>query len=106
MNMADFAKFHYTGGFLMPTKRAASQYFHEYFAEWIELYKQGAVRSVTYRKYTITLRRLAELAPNLRICEIDKRQYQTLLNAYAETHERQTTMDFHRHLKSALFRCR
>jgi len=86
----------------MPTKRATSQYFHEYFAEWIELYKQGAVRSVTYRKYTITLRRLAELAPCLRICEIDKRQYQTLLNAYAETHERQTTMDFHRHLKSAL----
>ena len=78
------------------------QYFHEYFAEWIELYKKGAVRPVTYQKYTITLRRLAELAPHLKICEIDKRQYQTLLNTYAETHEKQTTMDFHRHLKSAL----
>jgi integrase len=84
----------------MSTK--SSQYFHEYFAEWIKLYKHGAVRSVTYQKYLMTLRRLVELAPTLKICEIDKRRYQILLNAYAETHERQTTMDFHHHLKSAI----
>ena len=86
----------------MITKKQKSQYFHEYFAEWIEIYKQGSVRTVIYQKYLMTLRRLTELASDLRISELDKRSYQTLLNDYAETHERQTTMDFHHHLKSAI----
>ena len=79
-----------------------NQFFHEYFAVWIEVYKQGAVRPITYQKYLMTLRRLTELAPTLKICELDKRSYQTLINEYALTHEKQTTMDFHNHLKSAV----
>jgi integrase len=78
------------------------QYFHGYFAEWMVIYKQGAVRPVTYQKYLVTLRRLVELAPNLRLTELDKRSYQTLINEYALTHEKQTTMDFHHHLKGAI----
>ena len=78
------------------------QLFHKYFAEWMEIYKQGAVRPITYQKYLMTLRRLAELASNLKICELDKRSYQNLINEYAKTHERQTTMDFHHHLRSAI----
>ena len=85
-----------------PTDAYANQFFHEYFAEWMKIYKHGAVRPITYQKYIMTLRRLAELAPTLRICELDKRQYQNLINAYAKTHEKQTTMDFHHHLKSAI----
>ena len=50
----------------------------------------------------MTLRRLVELAPTLKICELDKRSYQNLINSYAQTHEKQTTMDFHNHLKSAI----
>lgn len=86
----------------MTTEKATSQYFHEYFAEWIRVYKLGAVRTVTYQKYLMTLQRLTELASSLQICALDKRRYQILLNEYAETHERQTTMDFHHHLKSAI----
>lgn len=86
----------------MFTKENTSQYFHEYFSEWIELYKHGAVRPVTYQKYLMTLRRLTEFAPSLKVCELNKRSYQTLINDYAETHEKQTTMDFHHHLKSAI----
>ena len=86
----------------MNTNEDTKECFHEYFSEWIEIYKHGAVRSVTYQKYLMTLRRLTELSPNLKICDLDKRSYQTLLNNYAETHERQTTMDFHHHLKSAI----
>ena len=86
----------------MHTEREDFQYFHEYFAEWIELYKHGAVRPITYQKYQMTLRRIVELAPTLRLDELDKRSYQILLNSYALTHERQTTMDFHHHLKSAI----
>ena len=86
----------------MPAGGDANQYFHEYFADWMEIYKQGAVRPTTYQKYLMTLRRLAELAPALKICELDKRHYQSLINEYAKTHEKQTTMDFHHHLKSAI----
>jgi len=82
--------------------RITTQCFQEYFAEWVEVYKQGAVRSVTYQKYLMTLQRLSELAPTLKVSELDKRNYQGLINDYAKTHERQTTMDFHHHLKGAI----
>lgn len=72
----------------MSAQEALSQCFHEYFAEWIEVYKQGAVRPVTYQKYLMTLRRLTELSPSLKVCDLDKRSYQILLNEYAESHER------------------
>ena len=86
----------------MGTNTSTTEYFHEYFSEWIQIYKYGAVRSITYQKYLMTLQRLTELSPTLKIHEMDRRSYQTLLNDYAETHERQTTMDFHHHLKSAI----
>lgn len=86
----------------MDTKNEGQQFFYEYFSEWIEMYKRGAVRPITYQKYLTTLRWLTELAPSQKICDMDKRSYQSLLNEYAKTHERQTTMDFHHHLKSAI----
>ena len=81
----------------MSVTRNLSQYFIEYFAEWIEIYKRDAVRPVTYQKYINTLKRLSELAPELKIVELDKRNYQKLLNEYAKTHEKQTTMDYLHH---------
>lgn len=36
------------------------------------------------------------------MCDVDRTKYQQLLNDYALTHERQTTMDFHHQLKSAI----
>lgn len=86
----------------MSVPKSSNQYFYEYFSEWIEVYKKGAIRPITYQKYLMTLQRLTELAPQMKIIELDKRSYQVILNRYAETHERQTTMDFHHHLKSAI----
>lgn len=86
----------------MIIKKETPQYFHEYFADWIKIYKQGAVRPVTYKKYEITLKWLTKLAPTFQMSEMNKRSYQTLLNFYAETHEKQTTLDFHHHLKAAV----
>ena len=86
----------------MLKKDKVTQFFHEYFTDWMEIYKNGAVRPITYQKYLMTSRRLAELAPVLRIDELDKRCYQNLINEYAKTHEKQTTMNFHHHLKSAI----
>lgn len=86
----------------MVKKRKSDQLFYEYFEEWIELYKVGAVRSVTLSKYNMSLQRVYELAPNLKVGDIDRRKYQQLLNDYALTHEKQTTMDFHHQLKGAI----
>ena len=86
----------------MVRKRKSDQLFYEYFEEWIELYKVGAVRSVTLSKYNMSLQRVYELAPSLKVDEIDRRKYQQLLNDYALTHEKQTTMDFHHQLKGAI----
>lgn len=76
--------------------------FHEYYAQWIKVYKEGAIRKVTMDKYLMTHSWLKKLIPNLKICEMTRITYQQLLNDYAECHERQTTMDFHHQLKCAI----
>ncbi len=45
---------------------------------------------------------LEKLIPELIISNLDRVTYQKLLNDYAQEHERQTTMDFHHHLKCAI----
>lgn len=82
--------------------KKSTQLFHEYFGEWIELYKVGAIRTVTLKKYYMSKKRIMELAPDLKISSLTRKSYQKLLNDYALTHERQTTMDFHHQLKGAI----
>jgi len=69
---------------------------------WVHYNKEGAVRDVTLKKYWLTLTWLRKLVPDLKIGSLDRLSYQKLLNDYAELHEKQTTLDFHHHLKSAL----
>lgn len=76
--------------------------FHEYYAQWITIYKEGAIREITMNKYILTHSWIKRLAPNMKICELTRITYQKLLNDYALTHERQTTMDFHHQLKGAI----
>lgn len=76
--------------------------FCEYYAQWITMYKEGAIRKVTMNKYILTQLWIKKLAPDLKICELSRITYQRLLNDYAELHERQTTMDFHHQLKGAI----
>ena len=45
---------------------------------------------------------LVRLIPDLKIGDITRITYQQLLNNYAAEHERQTTMDFHHHIKCAI----
>lgn len=76
--------------------------FHEYYAQWITVYKEGAIRKVTMNKYLITQSWIEKLAPELRVCDLSRITYQKILNDYAQLHERQTTMDFHHQLKGAI----
>ena len=74
----------------------------EIFERWSGVYKESAIRKVTMQKYKLSLSLVKKLAPKLRLNDIDRISYQQLLNDYAKDHERQTTMDFHHHLKSAI----
>ncbi|MDD6728158.1 MAG: site-specific integrase [Eubacteriales bacterium] len=76
--------------------------FCDYYAQWIAVYKQGAIRKVTMDKYLMTQQWLKKLAPDLRLCDVTRITYQQILNDYADCHERQTTMDFHHQLKGAI----
>lgn len=79
-----------------------SELFHVYYQKWIEIYKEGAVRDITLKKYKITLSWLRKLVPSLRLSELNRIAYQKLLNDYASCHEKQTTMDFHHQVKGAI----
>ncbi|WP_028984042.1 site-specific integrase [Sporolactobacillus terrae] len=79
-----------------------NQLFHRYFHEWMELYKKGAVRNVTYQKYEMTHKHIVALAPTLTLAHLNRQAYQSLLNDFAVNHERLTTMDLHHHLKAAI----
>ncbi|PST47501.1 integrase [Bifidobacterium sp. UTCIF-37] len=76
--------------------------FCDYYAQWVSVYKEGAIREVTMKKYALTQMWLNKLIPALRLADMDRVNYQKLINGYAEHHERQTTMDFHHQLKGAI----
>lgn len=76
--------------------------FCDYYKQWISVYKEGAIRPVTMSKYNMAHQWLVKLIPELVISDLDRITYQKLLNDYAAEHERQTTMDFHHHLKCAI----
>jgi len=76
--------------------------FCEYYRQWVDVYKKGAIREATMSKYLMTQKWLEKLAPELKLCELSRSAYQQLLNDYAKEHERQTTLDFHHQLKGAI----
>ena len=76
--------------------------FCDYYKQWINVYKEGAIRPVTMSKYNMAHQWLLKLAPDLSISELDRISYQKILNEYTEEHEHQTTMDFHHHVKCAI----
>lgn len=86
----------------MQSRGNDSLLFCDYYSDWIRLYKEGAIRDVTMKKYHLTQAWLRKLVPELRLCDLDRNAYQQLINEYAIAHERQTTMDFHHQLKGAI----
>jgi len=83
-------------------KQNKNELFHVYYKRWIGIYKEGAIRNITLSKYKMTHRWLMKLVPKLKLSDLNRIAYQRLLNDYAQSHERQTTMDFHHQLKSSI----
>lgn len=76
--------------------------FHEYYRKWYLREKKGVVRNVTLKKYEVNYRHLKALCPDLKIKELNRDKYREILNKYAESHEKQTVRDFHRHLRACI----
>lgn len=76
--------------------------FADYFDEWVDTYKLNAIADVTLRKYYTTGKFIRSVLPKVTIKDLDRRTYQQLLNKYAETHEKQTTTDFHHQVKGCI----
>jgi len=79
----------------MTRHRYSTKLFYKYYDQWIKLYKENAIRSVTLDKYYLVYRQLKRIAPNVHLNELDRRTYQGILNKYAKDHERKTTLDFY-----------
>lgn len=87
---------------IMLDKITGTDLFKDYYSQWVHVYKEGAIRDVTLRKYKMAYAWLNRLVPDLKVCELTRINYQQMLNDYAKYHERQTTMDFHHQLKGAI----
>ena len=59
-----------------------TQFFCEYYKQWIEIYKRGAIREATMAKYLMTQKWLEKLIPELKVEELTRTAYQQLLNDY------------------------
>ncbi|MGI6535332.1 MAG: site-specific integrase [Eggerthellaceae bacterium] len=86
----------------MDNENNASILFVDYYSRWVAVYKEGAVRKVTLGKYKLAEQWLGSAVPNLTVDSLTRTEYQQIINRYAKTHERQTTMDFHHLLKGAI----
>lgn len=74
----------------------------DYYDEWVNVYKVGAIADVSLKKYYSALRFLKEACPKLLISDFDRREYQRVINEYSKTHEKQTVKDFHHHIKACI----
>lgn len=76
--------------------------FCDYYENWIDMYKIGAIRDITLGKYRMSLKWLRQIAPDLKMNQLTRLTYQKIINEYAETHEIQTTRDFHHHVRACI----
>lgn len=86
----------------MTLEEQQEELFCNYFLEWMEKYKKGVVRDVTYQKYITAHKRLTEIAPDLKMRQLTRHSYQNILNVYALTHEKATVKDFHHTIRASL----
>lgn len=76
--------------------------FADYYRRWVDVYKRGAVRDITMKKYLIAEERVREILGDMPVRDMTRTNYQMLMNEYAKTHERQTTIDFHHLVKASV----
>lgn len=86
----------------MTRKKQKEILFCDYFDQWVETYKVGAIKQVTLNKYYMSGKQLRKICPKLLMSNFDRIEYQKIINEYAKTHEKQTTVDFHHNIKGCI----
>ena len=76
-----------------------TQFFCEYYKQWIEIYKRGAIREATMAKYLMTQKWLEKLIPELKVEELTRTAYQQLLTITPKNMNARQLFDFHHQLK-------
>ena len=66
--------------YLMLDETKATALFVDYYAQWVQVYKEGAIREVTLAKYKMTQAWLKKLVPELQLCNMTRITYQQLIN--------------------------
>lgn len=74
----------------------------EYYVWWCWQYKHKSVRPITFISYRHSANNLRKLRPEMKVKEINRLEYQRLINDFGETKEKQTVMDFNNQLKKSL----
>lgn len=74
----------------------------DWYESWVDTYKRDAVRAVTLKKYELALKHLRRIAPDTKLGELDRMEYQRIINTYAVDHERVTVTDFNHLLKASV----
>lgn len=77
-------------------------FLSEYFEDWMSLYKEDSVSTITYRKYQDTLMNIKKYMPTVIISELDRPTYQRYLNKYAKHHVKSTVIKFNNHIRASL----
>ena len=57
-------------------------FFCDYYKQWVDVYKKGAIREATMSKYLMSQKWIEKLAPELKLSELTRTAYQKLLNDY------------------------
>lgn len=79
--------------------------FYNYFEDWINIYKVGAVSERTIDKYWLAHRHLKKLAPDLELGQITRIEYQKIINEFAEKSRKSNNNGFSSPIKKFYFRC-
>lgn len=74
----------------------------DYFDQWVETYKEGAISDITLIKYKMTSKYLKVICPDMILEKMTRIDYQNIINEYARTHEKQTVKDFNIRVKSSI----
>ena len=81
----------------------AGTLFADYYADWVNIFKEGGpVRPATVDAYRQAVSNLKMLAPDLPLSELNKREYQHIINRYSKGHARNSVRQFHSLLKPAI----
>ncbi|MEY9097037.1 tyrosine-type recombinase/integrase [Paenibacillus sp. RC84] len=86
---------------LVPIVEAKPQPFHQYFADWVRVYKSTKHKN-TVARYETSRNTIEELFGETTIQDITKRSYQEKLNVYAKNHAKEGTRKLNTHIRACV----